>query len=149
MSVQNSGRKPKLKRKRIGINGEDSAVALLKQKDYKIIARNYSSENGEIDVVALKQGVLVFVEVKTNSDLRFGRADFRVNSKKRYCMKRTIYDFLKRETRSGKVPYYRFGIRLEKSFDSVRCDAVEVYVSNENRITEIDHKESIFEFSDF
>ena len=66
MGTRKLNSKKSLKRKRIGNNGEDGAVEFLKQNGYTVIARNYSSDNGESDIVALKHGVLVFTEVKTN-----------------------------------------------------------------------------------
>ena len=147
MGTRKLNSKKSLKRKRIGNNGEDGAVEFLKQNGYTVIARNYSSENGEIDIVSLKHGVLVFTEVKTNSDLRFGKAWVRVDGKKRSCMKRAVYDFLRFETKNGKVPYYRFGIRFTKKFKTTRCDVIEVYFSQSAGNTLINHEENVFDFS--
>ena len=147
MGTRKLNTKKSLKRNRIGNSGEDSAVDFLKQNGYTVIARNYSSENGEIDIVSLKHGVLVFTEVKTNSDLRFGKAWIRVDSKKRSCMKRAVYDFLRFETKNGKVPYYRFGIRFTKKFKTTRCDIIEIYTSQSDGNTSINHEKNAFEFS--
>jgi len=51
----------------IGQIGEDYAVKHLISKDYKIVERNYLRKWGEIDIIALKNDVLYFVEVKTRS----------------------------------------------------------------------------------
>ncbi|MBI2035785.1 MAG: YraN family protein [Candidatus Liptonbacteria bacterium] len=54
------------KRSELGNLGEDIACEYLKNKKYKILARNYRKPWGEIDVVAkAKDKTLVFVEVKT------------------------------------------------------------------------------------
>lgn len=52
-------------RKILGQAGEDLAAAVLKTRGYEIIARNYITKAGEIDIIAFKDGVLVFCEVKT------------------------------------------------------------------------------------
>jgi len=49
----------------IGLYGEESAVQYLKRKGYSIIERNVYIAGGEIDIVAKKDTLLVFVEVKT------------------------------------------------------------------------------------
>lgn len=60
-------------RKRIGDAGEERAVRYLAAKNYKIIERNWRRRNGELDIVAEKNSVLVFAEVKT---LPHGNLDF-------------------------------------------------------------------------
>lgn len=55
---------PSKKRKK-GDIGEEVAFSYLKNKGYKILARNYSNKFGEIDIVAQKDEVIVFVEVKS------------------------------------------------------------------------------------
>jgi len=43
---------------------EDIAINFLTRKGYDIIAKNFSCKMGEIDIIALRKGVLHFVEVK-------------------------------------------------------------------------------------
>lgn len=47
-----------------GVPGEDAAVKYLKKHGYRILERNFPSRFGEIDIVAQKDGFLVFCEVK-------------------------------------------------------------------------------------
>lgn len=49
----------------IGDEGEDSAAAFLRSNGYTMIARNYTSRFGEIDIIAQKNTYIIFVEVKT------------------------------------------------------------------------------------
>ncbi|MBI4058663.1 YraN family protein [Candidatus Microgenomates bacterium] len=56
----------------LGKAGEDYALQLLKKQGYKIIARNFRSKFGEIDIVAQHNKELVFIEVKTRWSKRFG-----------------------------------------------------------------------------
>jgi putative endonuclease len=46
---------------------EDKAVSFLEDLGFKIIDRNYYSRFGEIDIIAKKEGVLHFVEVKSGT----------------------------------------------------------------------------------
>lgn len=52
-------------RKRTGDKGESAAADYLMNRGYTVIQRNFRTRAGEIDIIALKDGVLVFVEVKT------------------------------------------------------------------------------------
>ena len=49
----------------VGNDGEKRAVDYLIENGYKILFRNWRLSGGEIDIIALKDDVLVFVEVKT------------------------------------------------------------------------------------
>lgn len=56
-----------------GLSGEIAAKAFLENKGYKIIATNVNFPNvGELDIIAKDGQTLVFVEVRTRSDDRFG-----------------------------------------------------------------------------
>ena len=56
----------------LGKAGEDAAVEYLTRQGYVICDRNWRQHRLELDIVAAKDGVLVFVEVKTrqNTDFR-------------------------------------------------------------------------------
>jgi len=56
----------------LGKEGEGLAVNLLKKKGYEILATNYRYQKAEVDIIALKDEVLVAVEVKTRSTPEFG-----------------------------------------------------------------------------
>ena len=58
--------------KRLGDRGEEAAAKFLANKGYKILARQFRTPLGELDLVARDGGTLVFVEVKTRRSLRFG-----------------------------------------------------------------------------
>ncbi len=47
---------------------EDKAVEFLYDKGFSIIERNFYSRFGEIDIIALKDDVLHFIEVKSGED---------------------------------------------------------------------------------
>ena len=48
-----------------GLSGENDGATYLQSKGFKIIERNFRSRRGEIDIIAVKDDVLVFVEVKS------------------------------------------------------------------------------------
>ena len=52
-------------RHHLGRIGEDAAAAHMERLGYAIVARNHRTRFGELDLICLTEGVLVFVEVKT------------------------------------------------------------------------------------
>jgi len=55
-----------------GDYGESLACKYLKKQGYKIIETNYKNKIGEVDIICKDKDMLVFVEVKTRSTMRFG-----------------------------------------------------------------------------
>lgn len=49
----------------IGAHGEQAAEEYLRRQRYVILARNYRCRFGEVDLIALDHGMLVFIEVKS------------------------------------------------------------------------------------
>ena len=54
---------------RLGISAESRAAALLIAKGFRIMARRFRSPVGEIDIVARRRHLLIFVEVKARERL--------------------------------------------------------------------------------
>jgi len=71
---------------KIGNWGETLAIEYLKERGYFIIARNYRSPFGEIDVVAEKNGFTSFIEVKTRTSGSLGPPEIAVTPRKQEHM---------------------------------------------------------------
>ena len=65
-----------------GARGEDAAAGWLTQRGYAILARNFRSRSGEIDIVAEKEGALAFVEVKSWRSLGAADLEYSIGSEK-------------------------------------------------------------------
>lgn len=70
-----------------GRSGEEQAKRHLKKNGYKILQTNFATRLGEIDIIAEKDGCIVFIEVKTRSGSRFGLPKEAVGfyKQRRYC----------------------------------------------------------------
>ena len=73
---------------RTGVLGEELAEIMLLEKGYTILARNFRCRYGEIDIIAAKNGVLAFVEVKTRLFGSCGRGSESVTAAKRQKIRR-------------------------------------------------------------
>lgn len=55
-----------------GVIGEDVATKYLVKHKYEIVERNFRCRFGEIDIIAINDGYVAFIEVKSRSDDKFG-----------------------------------------------------------------------------
>lgn len=78
-----------------GKSGEAFAAKYLEKKGYRIIARNWRhGRSGEIDLVAIDGGEVVFVEVKTRRDARFGDPTAQITAFKQAQLRKLAWLFL-------------------------------------------------------
>lgn len=105
--------------KDLGNYGEQQAAAYLRKQGYEVLAQGYKNYCGEIDIIARKRNVLVFVEVKTRTNVRNGLPCEAVGWKKQ-----------QRLLRAGAV-YMAAG----RSTDlACRFDVVEVYIQPDGEV---------------
>ncbi len=62
--------------------GEAMAAEYLVKSGYNIMHQNWSYRHWEVDIIASKETVLHFIEVKTRRSVKFGLPEDRVNKKK-------------------------------------------------------------------
>ena len=100
-----------------GRKGEELVAEYLEKEGYKILDKYFVCRQGEIDIISLKDGEIIFIEVKTRKSLECGLPSEAVNKEK----KKHIYK---------SAEYYLYSRNLEKEF--VRIDVIEVYEKNRN-----------------
>lgn len=74
--------------------GEDLVVKYMEKNSYRILDRNYLKPYGEIDIIGIKGGVLVFVEVKTRKNDSFAYAAESVDYRKMQRIKRAAKTYI-------------------------------------------------------
>lgn len=111
-------------RKRTGRLGEEAAASYLRRKGYQILARNWLTRWGELDIVAQENRDLVFVEVRSTRGLRYGYGFQSVDFKKQQKVRRLALQYLKLH-------------HLENC--SIRFDVISVLINHENEVIQIDH----------
>lgn len=103
---------------RPGPAGEDAAAEWLSARGMEIVARNYRCRSGEVDVIGMERGTLVFVEVKTRKGGSFGAGSEAVDARRRKRLARAAETFL-----------LRYGTRPPRC----RFDVMEVNVDIDGR----------------
>ncbi len=81
-------------RREIGSRYESIAASYLEQQGYQICEQNYRTRTGEIDLIAVEKGTLVFVEVKYRTDLKKGDPFSAVGKKKQIQICKTALIYL-------------------------------------------------------
>lgn len=97
-----------------GDRGEALAAEYLRARGYRIVETNWRCRGGEIDLIAEKDGVLSFVEVKLRSGLSHGLPREFVTAKKQEKLRTAALHYL--SAHGGDVP--------------ARFDVAEVYADN-------------------
>lgn len=93
-------------RQELGQFGEKAVAYYLEKKGYRIIRRNYRVKGGELDIIAEKDGVIAFVEVKTRTPEPLVNGLEAVTAAKKKMMIRTSEEYS-----------YRFPHDLQPRFD--------------------------------
>jgi putative endonuclease len=116
-------------RHHLGRAGEDAAAAHMERLGYAIVARNHRTRFGELDLICLGHGALVFVEVKT----RRGRG--------------SPWDALGRE-KQGRVRRMAISYLSEvvdrPAAPTLRFDAIGVVFDARGNVVRLDHLEAAF-----
>ena len=79
-----------------GKEGEVLALFFLRKKEFEILISNWRHSHYEIDVIATKEGILHFIEVKTRHGTAFGYPEEAVSRKKFTNLKKGAEFFCRR-----------------------------------------------------
>lgn len=71
-----------MNKRKVGQEQEEAAAKFLEESGYRILQKNYRCRAGEIDLIAVHKGYLVFVEVKYRQKDRTGQPEEAVNLQK-------------------------------------------------------------------
>ena len=115
----------------VGRAGEEIAAKYLEKQGAAIIARNFTVRGGEIDLIAEKDDIVHFVEVKLRKSAAFAQAREFVDYKKQERLKQTALLYLSQHEENTKQP---------------RFDVIEVYAPEgmQTKHPEIFHLEDAF-----
>lgn len=103
----------------LGNIGEILAKNYLKKKKFKILETNFKCKIGEIDIIASKNNIIVFVEVKFKSTKKFG-------------LPREMVTLHKQNKIKLVASYY---LQIKKLYSSIcRFDVIEIFDKDINHI---------------
>ncbi|MDO8497699.1 MAG: YraN family protein [bacterium] len=109
-----------LHNRQVGIVGEDIAVDYLQKRNFSIVKRNFHSNWAELDIIAMKENTLHFVEVKTRIGTLKGKPYESITTAKLSHLKRSIqYFLLKNDYKRCKLSVDVVGIVLKTDLSVV------------------------------
>lgn len=117
--------------------GEEIAARYLIGKKYRLVTRNFYIRGGEIDLIAEKDGIIVFVEVKMRSTLLFGEGGEALTRAKKQHLLRAIFSYLGGSGRDGKSG--------RKSPSAWRLDLIDILYEKSSRTAHVRHLPNILE----
>jgi putative endonuclease len=91
-------------RQQAGRAAEDAAAAWLTRHGARILLRNYRRRTGELDIVALGDGVLVIAEVRMRASDAYGGAAASVDARKQRRLVRTAQQLLQQYREYARLP---------------------------------------------
>jgi putative endonuclease len=107
-------------RRVVGDAGEEAVADWYRARGYTIVARNWRVRGGEIDVIARRDNVLVFCEVKTRRSTAFGSPAEAVTARKQERLRGLAMQWLRAENARAKM--LRFDVA------SVRPDGRDAWI---------------------
>lgn len=105
-----------MNKRKFGIIGEKIAQGYLKTKGYKILETNFYTRVGEIDIICKKEKCIIFIEVKTRTNLKYGTPAMSVNTTKMKHIKCAAKIFIHINQ------LYKYNIRF---------DVIEIFIKGE------------------
>jgi putative endonuclease len=82
-------------KKSLGQRGEDAAARYLRRHGYRILAQGHDSRLGELDIIAVEDRTVVFIEVKTRSSDEAGQPAEAIDARKERRMTQAALAYLK------------------------------------------------------
>ncbi|HXA27215.1 MAG TPA: YraN family protein [Candidatus Angelobacter sp.] len=117
---------------RVGHAGEAAALAFVRGKGMEVLARDWRSPLGQIDIVAEDGDTLVLIEVKARRGTGFGLPEEAVDGRKRQKL-RTLMQLYQASSRRQKQPCRIdvLGLILDDKLQVTRTEHIENAVQDE------------------
>lgn len=131
---------PKEHRRALGRAGEEIAVAHLEARGFSLVARNYRTRRGEIDLIAYDGCTLVFVEVKTRL---VRRAQGRAQAEVRLHPLEWLTARQRKRQRPLAMAWLYDRTHPRPMAQNIRFDAIGVLVDEKGAPVEVEHVEGI------
>jgi putative endonuclease len=101
----------------LGRKGESLAKTFLENSGYEILDENWTYGKAEIDLIAYKDRVIIFAEVKTRSGNGFGEPEDFVDNRKQKLLAEAADEYIYLMDHQGDVRFDIISILFDKNAD--------------------------------
>ncbi len=102
------------KNKKIGMLGEEIALQYCLDNGYEFVEKNWTVGHKEIDIILKKEGIYIFVEVKTRTNLKMGMPESAIS-----------YTKIKNVTEASQV------FLIDKQYKDIRFDVISIILKKD------------------
>ena len=113
------------KKKRIGSIGEHRATTHLVNQGYQILEKNWRYSHAEIDIIAKQDETLVFIEVKTRTSDRYGKAEWLVTRQQQRVISMAAKAYMRKVNHEWLVRFDVIGILTDWQGNIMRLTHLE------------------------
>jgi putative endonuclease len=106
-----------LKNKILGLEGEKLAADFLLKYNYQILCQNWRHGHLEVDLIAKKDDILVFVEVKTRKNRYTGSPDITITQAKQDRIIRAAEHYIEKNNLDIELRFDVISIYLDKDLN--------------------------------
>ena len=99
---------------KLGKDGELIAFMFLQKENFHILKTNWRYQKAEVDIIAQKDGFLVFVEVKTRGSKKFGKPEEAIDKKKITLYKDAAEGYLEQYPSDAEIRFDVISIFIAK-----------------------------------
>ena len=99
----------------LGKKGEELAKEYFEQNGYEILHCNWSYSRFEVDIIASKNNLLHFIEVKARSSNRFGHPEESVDKKKIQNLMSAAEEFLHQFPQWKKIQFDILSVTIKEN----------------------------------
>ncbi|WP_304063901.1 YraN family protein [Pedobacter glucosidilyticus] len=109
----------------LGKNGEQIAKDFLEQQGFEILDENWCFGKAEVDIIAFKHKIIIFIEVKTRSGNAFGEPEDFVDVKKQRLLTDAAEEYVYLMNHKGEIRFDIISILFDKNLEKYTLKHIE------------------------
>lgn len=109
----------------LGKKGELLAKQFLEQNGYEILDENWCFGKAEVDIIAYRNKIIIFVEVKTRTANLYGEPEEFVDDKKQCLLTDAAEEYIYIMNHQGEIRFDIIAIHFDKKSDNYKLRHIE------------------------
>jgi len=115
---------------KLGQFGEDIARSYLLKNGYEILATNWRYLRAEVDIICKKDKIIVFVEVKSRSNIQYGEPESFLSNAQEQRIFDAANEYIDQIDHQGEIRFDLISIRFDKENEAIIKHFKDAFLSN-------------------